>query len=1701
MASDFSQSFGSNPNSPLHLGHMAIAPHHFHLLVANPSLRNSPLNAGATPLNAGPTPQPYALSSPSHIPQYWSALGSQPNSPQHNPFAIPAPPSLDQLIKRKSADEKIQNMSAKKMKPKEPPSSVIDWNRVMEAEPINNEEPSAENKILMPLRISLCSEAITKKKTSENSSDPLPEKKSSRGTTPPVGAISSQGIAFARKSEIAANANVISGSGSPIRYVVNIPCLAKTGEDAFAKLSHLINLFKKEAFAGYENPAEELKTRLALVVGFNRKRSLLDEAGAEQALLDQEKQLIKKLDYPFPISLMSFFWEPQWEELIWDAQRKAYVAHRIPFELARKKLKEILSLANPEDREKIKKQIAIEEKKVDRDWVPFGEIRDTIKDHPVTTDYIREFQKDPNHVVYLSTIDADILKLAVDNNRGIFTEYDHFLAEHAKQLSSRNLDERYPETLCGGFRISSLENMLLHLSWNLAHKIQKAIASTWSMGVYYTETNSLIKIQRDQGRLAESFGSGADEMKQLQDHLKKTRLIDQILHGAHFVHNAAVTTTAPDRMLRFYNSYVFEDKLRFWDYQDFRTMRNVIGMLHPLSWAKSVAHGLPKTKQSGGLTTPQLNQYLSRIFKAFDPISYALDALSSKPNKEQIKDFYERLRKVVEDYDTLARENAQELNEHMKQLRKNHYDQATLQKIERVAQASGRKIAKFIRDRFDLEQPDTDILREQGFSCLGQCVKRLSKAQLAIFNKIQTVSNEAWNQEQIERLKLMDGGVKRDRIFTKLHIALFRQDKGLIDKCLTDQPDHVNTAYDGTLFPIAIAWRNQDEDSLIRLIRAGADIRGVKKEVALALKDIKRRLDRSGKGKDEIDLAPPLSPANTPKKKRKSSDSDNLESQLRLLKFVEKVTNPLGEAVDVDKIDPALFHQPVAALGGLTPFYTAVLFGKEDWVNYILEKTEGGEIPALFEKANSIDALKLSLELSQSSNDVYSNIAHRLYLSSKFPKIPRHAVLLELILINENQLKISRYLDLYLAEEQRDEPSEKKMERLIQDPRFRKDLEKLTFPFSRSTLPKTSRKDNLYDLVQLGVLLGNNLWIGKEKEQAQSYASKWLPDVLSFSQTENDFSARLAWQFYQRSPHVSVKHPFLFGQCLRYGSFEQLVTYVSRYLPPLMPLLPAERQISSLCQQETFCAHLKVVGELAEKTILPMPLTTTKLKPLHLALLLGNTQTVEALVEKSAEQNLNAHLTKQICSQLLKSLLSFCESPSDRYASILYYLYRSGEIYPPNPIMSEIILRKGTSTEFVEKVKAIFEIDPASEPLEESAIRLTASEEFVRYMRRFSTPLLMQLKREAFLCETLAPPDRDLLLLLAKLSQHLDPRIDRKRALEDIFELKLPPQLLPLFAQEIFRTPQSTWSYFRKILERLKISQESKSIDEPTSLPVYLLDEFLKQAKVAQAASSLFARQPVELAKLYECLVSHLDIAIESGCAHVVEYYYRNVRLFYPHGFFFDDKANRLLSKHFGKEEWCKPILRPLIARSIEIGDIEQAVMLYRENPTLFDPQDVLRFTASPSPNIPKFFAQSPEFQRQIYALFWTALERHETTTTAQLTSMFELKPLQDKIQALLIQPIPHLQRHRLLELFGRKAWFMSMIQNMFTASIASRDAAMAEHLVRTYTIKCDFITLESIKDIFGLDSSLMQEILRSYEPERLDAAMIWLGEKEEMIR
>lgn len=674
------------------------------------------------------------------------------------------------------------------------------------------------------------------------------------------------------------------GTSHPIRYVVNIPFLVKDSKKDFERLQQLIVLFKQQAFKGAVDPKKELSERLALVIGFNSPRFLLEEQNrGGYELMDHENALQQRISYPCATALLSFMWEPYWEQAAWDQDKQEFDFKHVPFETVARYVSEKMKTVSPEEKALLISLIASEERKINREMVPFGEIRDTIKGDATTIDFIRTFQK-KEAVVYQSNIDADILKL-----NGLYHKYDEFLKGIPNQ-------EALPDLLCGGFRISSAQDMLLHLEWDLAVKIHMTIAKVFSRGFYYTETNTLLKVPEGQTLIPESFGSGDNEMKQLIDHMTSTRGLYLKDSGARFVPQTTVTTTIPERMVRHYSAYVYDGKLRNWGPQLVRTMRTVIQIINPLNWAKSVYSGLPPATKQGFLVTGpnfinSINSALANFFKAYDPISCANVHLTQKKDSTFYKDlkFYLAEKERIEKTREVVINALNELCP--------YYDEETLQKINKVAKECGNVIAEFILERFDLENPEKDYFSEYGFNQMGEWVKKLSKAQLRLLLEYRTLSEREWVSKHVELVAKQDGhcpkSITADDFLSRLHVALFRKDRETVSLLIEEAPLLANVVYREEVSPTAIALRNRDYHSLVLLLKAGVSLEQAKRYYQSCLNHSKR-------------------------KNGHSEDSKNIES---ILKFVIAFLNH-----DISAFPKELFVKPLSELDGLSPLHIAILF-------------------------------------------------------------------------------------------------------------------------------------------------------------------------------------------------------------------------------------------------------------------------------------------------------------------------------------------------------------------------------------------------------------------------------------------------------------------------------------------------------------------------------------------------------------------------------------------------------------------------------------------------------------------------------------------------------------------------------------------------------------------------------------------------------
>lgn len=603
----------------------------------------------------------------------------------------------------------------------------------------------------------------------------------------------------------------------PYFYVVNIPFLATNDPDEdFRQIRRIIKIFETQAFMGSKDPDQDLRSRIAIVFGINKVHTLLGKENEKFNVLINKIEELRK-SWKCAVNAFCFVWEPQWFQKQWNRSDKQFWEGNVSFEKVDQFVKKNLN-------NDLKGRIQREEDKFKRSCIPFGSIRGAIKDHPATTGLVNYFQTlEKQKIVYLCTIDSDVRKLQVKEDRGLFTAYDQFL------LNMQNFPP--PVILSGGFRISCIQDVLLQLQWDLANRVKTLVVSIFNdAATYFSEANTLILVPKKHYTLPESFGAGADEMKHLIQKIRERRFLGNKNEGPKvcFIPDAALTTTIPGRMDREYGAYMVAGKVRCWDASFLRQMRGVVRQaLLSLDLAKPLRDVLPPLEYNS--TTiyeckkelDEIHSLLSSIFTIYDPISYVLDLKETEASS-----FYENFQEACRHPALITLEKKDLILEKFEKLRF-YYSQEILEKVELLAQRRAQLIGEFILEKFDFEDPKKDTLQEMGFTCMGKWIKRISQEQLDHIQKYALETKDSWEARQKELLRKVNGSqrTQKKEILTRLHIGLFDQHADLskiASLIQEDLPSIDQNFSEKSIYPhpLSIVIENQDERSLALLLMA-----------------------------------------------------------------------------------------------------------------------------------------------------------------------------------------------------------------------------------------------------------------------------------------------------------------------------------------------------------------------------------------------------------------------------------------------------------------------------------------------------------------------------------------------------------------------------------------------------------------------------------------------------------------------------------------------------------------------------------------------------------------------------------------------------------------------------------------------------------------------------------------------------------------
>ncbi len=445
-------------------------------------------------------------------------------------------------------------------------------------------------------------------------------------------------------------------------YLINIPSIPPKGpQDEGYK--RLINLIRREAFGnGLLASIIEVKQRIAVVIGFNRPRSLESQRNVDfiNFVEDLTKQSLTGGE-EIAVQPFGFFWIPVWTPRECAKEEKATL-EGLGFSLKQKKPSKkktakpakapkyffetqdllngiqaylLLKSRCPDSGRAVINAIEEGQQPFDnlRSQIPYQRIRQRINDSVLNTACIARFRsRAPSAPTYIALLDSDSLAMRT-HELGLFSRYDQLI--NTFQESNRCL----PHMLSTGYQLAPSERCgVLRFGIPMDMKIRCAVAKVFPNGIYLPEPNLIFLLRSNQNIGQFSFlGEGTDaEGRWFKRNAVRMKLIDPKLIV--FSPEGGLITATPGRM---------RDKLRNPDVAQINAdsisnpsiLQDLAGIsqshANHMIWATNIRVGLEIKGNVG-----KANKPLIALFNAFSPLRFLIDYDRGNLHTTVLLDFY-----------------------------------------------------------------------------------------------------------------------------------------------------------------------------------------------------------------------------------------------------------------------------------------------------------------------------------------------------------------------------------------------------------------------------------------------------------------------------------------------------------------------------------------------------------------------------------------------------------------------------------------------------------------------------------------------------------------------------------------------------------------------------------------------------------------------------------------------------------------------------------------------------------------------------------------------------------------------------------------------------------------------------------------------------------------------------------------------------
>ncbi len=327
-------------------------------------------------------------------------------------------------------------------------------------------------------------------------------------------------------------AHTAKNSDSPkIGYVANVPTLFS--ENAIGQIH---NRYEKDGFESID----DAKQRFALVIGLNDSQSLdQGEFSDQQSTMSGRANGYTSTN--FPVAVHSFFWQPYWSEVdSKDTKKVVPKRHKLSYDQAKIKYEELKQDQGQGPAQLAAFKIAEDEndRRGRRNNIPFGRVRDEIKNSSATSDYLALFRSPAFEQKYVHWGDADAQSLRAktgggagasdEQTRALFAkdsqEVGQALFNRYDSIINSYSDDQKPLLIFGGveFRIKLRENNIdpaqyaRVLAQELDNQVRKALVGRHPNAVYPNDQNLLINATGSKVAFNISSGSGRNEALNLR---------------------------------------------------------------------------------------------------------------------------------------------------------------------------------------------------------------------------------------------------------------------------------------------------------------------------------------------------------------------------------------------------------------------------------------------------------------------------------------------------------------------------------------------------------------------------------------------------------------------------------------------------------------------------------------------------------------------------------------------------------------------------------------------------------------------------------------------------------------------------------------------------------------------------------------------------------------------------------------------------------------------------------------------------------------------------------------------------------------------------------------------------------------------------------------------------------------------------------